>query len=383
VSILLIPTVSAQGNDYSVTAEKAFEHANAQMIQFVATNTEGFGNWTEASIDSKPLELYDINGQKLYYEFSVYKSKILIGKIYIGADKTLGQSVRLVLFDPKPYNADEVMKKSIKIAKKEYPNGKILSTKMVVYAYPDVGAMTEVKDKITGEKHRIFVDAYTLDLVPDKPATKTEPGVWSMYEQASKTNIDENLKNWQNSDELTISIEQALTNKKININTSVTKENMKEIGSDKTITNTHEYELDVPIYLGDTRYYCQPASAQMLTKYYRGTKPSQDSIYSMMGGVAPQGIYNDQALVYYHASNGLNKPNADSIKDVSFSKAVNEINNNRPFMSGLTDHARVCRGYKTSGSSKYLRICDPAWRSIGRPYWEAIGSESDRIIMGS
>jgi hypothetical protein len=159
---------------------------------------------------------------------------------------------------------------------------------------------------------------------------------------------------------------------------------MKEIDSDKTITNTHEYELDVPIYLAGTDYYCQPACAQMLTKCYRNTKPSQDSIYSMMGGVAPEGIDNREALIYYRASNGLNKPNADSTtKYLTFNDAVNEINNNRPFMSGVTGHARVCRGYKTSGSSKYLRICDPAWRSIGRPYWEAIGAESDHIIMRS
>jgi hypothetical protein len=64
VSILLIPAVSAQKNDYNVTAEKAFEHANAQMIQFVATNTEGFENWAGASINPKPLELYDINSKK-------------------------------------------------------------------------------------------------------------------------------------------------------------------------------------------------------------------------------------------------------------------------------------------------------------------------------
>jgi hypothetical protein len=53
VKFYLFQAVSAQKNDYNVTAEKAFEHANAQMIQFAATNTEGFENWTVASIDPK------------------------------------------------------------------------------------------------------------------------------------------------------------------------------------------------------------------------------------------------------------------------------------------------------------------------------------------
>jgi hypothetical protein len=70
-------------------------------------------------------------------------------------------------------------------------------------------------------------------------------------------------------------------------------------------------------------------------------------------------------------------------KTLVSSEAVTEINNNRPFMSGLKNHARVCRGYKQSGSQKYLRINDPAWRSLGQSYWESYGKESDRICVRS
>lgn len=66
------------------------------------------------------------------------------------------------------------MGKSIEIAKNEYPDGEIKSTIMVVYDYPEIGAMTVVKDKTTGDEYRIFVDAYSLNEVEDKPATKTE-----------------------------------------------------------------------------------------------------------------------------------------------------------------------------------------------------------------
>lgn len=180
VGITLIPTVSAQEEkDYSVTAEKAFEHANAHMIHFIATNTPGFENWTEVYIDPKPLELYDPTGQKLYYQFSVYKNTNLIGRIDIGADKKMGHSVQLVELDSKPFDATEAMKKSIEIAKNEYPNGKIESTQLVVYDYPAIGAMTVVKDKIRGDEYRIFVDVYTLEVIPDEPATETKRGVWS------------------------------------------------------------------------------------------------------------------------------------------------------------------------------------------------------------
>ncbi|AKB80892.1 GTPases - Sulfate adenylate transferase subunit 1 [Methanosarcina barkeri 3] len=386
VGMALIPAVSAQKEDnYSVTAEEAFKHANANVIYFIATNTPGFENWTEVSIDPKPLELYDPSGQKLYYQFSVYKNTGLIGRIDIGANKKIGHSVQLVELDSKPLNATEAMKKSIEIAKNEYPNGKIKSTQLVVYDYPAIGAMTVVKDKTTGNEYRIFVDVYTLEVIPDEPATETKRGIWSIYEQRLNNGIDKNLKNWQESDNLTKSIEQTAINKGVNINVAVTEENMKKFSGDTvTVATAIQKDLGSPtVYLQTTNYYCQPASAQMLTKYYRGTKPSQDSIYQMMGGVAPNGLNNTEALVYYKASNGLNKPNAYSSSNVTFSKAVTEINNYRPFKSGTGTHARVCRGYKQVDSEQYLRICDPSPTSLGMAYWELIGSESNRIYVGS
>lgn len=216
------------------------------MLHFIATNTDGFENWTEASIDSKSLELYDINGQKLYYQFSVYKNDKVIGQIYIGANKKLGQSVRLVELTPIPFKITEAMEKSTEIAKNEYPDGEIKSTVMVVYDYPEIGAMTVVKDKTTGDEYRIFVDAYSLNEVEDKPATETEPGVWSMYEKKSKNEIDENLKKWQNSDELTKFIEQAASNNGININLPVTEENIKKLRNTTITSQTVQKTIAVP-----------------------------------------------------------------------------------------------------------------------------------------
>ncbi|KKG12030.1 C39 family peptidase, partial [Methanosarcina sp. 2.H.A.1B.4] len=383
--MVLIPAVSAQEEkDYSVTAEEAFKHANANMINFIATNTSGFENWTGASIDSKPLELYDPTGQKLYYQFSVLKNKTLIGIIDIAADKRLGQTVQLVLFEPKPFDATTAMNKSREIAKNEYPEGEIKSTQMVVYDYPIVGAMTIVKDKTTGVEHRIFVDAYTLEKVEDKPATETEPGIWSIYEQRLKNGIDNNLRHWQKSDELAKSIEQAAVNKGVSINAAVTEENIKKLSADITKSRTDvEVDLGATVYAQITSYYCGPATAKMLTEYYNDENPHQTTIYEMMNGVAPNGVTNSQQLLYYRSSNGMNKPDSFSTTTVSFAGAMNEINNGGPFKSGVPGHARMCRGYKISGSNEYLRIGDPNPIYFCVPYWEAFGSEDDRIYVRS
>lgn len=255
VGMVLMPAASAQKEDnYSVTAEEAFKHANTRMMAFVATENET-EKWEGASIDPKPLELYDISGQKLYYQFSVYKENNLISRIDIGANKTLGSALRRIEIDPKPYNVAEVIEKSIKTAKAKYPNGKIVSTNMVVYDYPSVGAMTVVKDKTTAVEHRIFVDAYTLEEVQDKPATETELGVWSMYEKISKDKLDKNLKDWQKSEQLTKTVEQEVNNIGIDISAPITEENIKKvsnklnISSKMSTTTGTKVLLAVPIYV--------------------------------------------------------------------------------------------------------------------------------------
>jgi hypothetical protein len=383
-SMALIPAVSAQKeNNYSVTSEEAFEHANAHMINFIASDAPNFENWTGASIDSTPLELYDPSGKKLYHQFSVYKNNNLIGIIDIAADKKLGQTVQLVEFDPKPFDATEAMKKSIEIAKNEYPDGKIKSTQMVVYDYPLVGAMTVVKDKTTGDEHRIFVDVYTLEVVPDEPATETKRGIWSIYEQRLKNGIDNNLKNWQESDNLTKSIEQAATSVGINISAPIAEDKMEKLSDDIVITTTATTKtLNVPLYGGEKTYYCGPATAKMIAAYY-GVSHTQDYIYGVMGGVAPNGVTNSQQYTYYVSSQGLAKTH--SIKDTTptFGEVVTEINNNRPFKSGLSDHARACVGYYYDTGEQVLALNDPSPQWSGSYKLEAFGSEVNRIYVRS
>lgn len=224
--MMQVPAANGQEEcNYSVTAEEAFEHVNAFIISYPIIAYE---NWNGASVDPEPLELYDINGQKLLYEFSVYENNEVIGKIDVAANKTLGRPIQMIKPDPRPFNSTETMEKSVEVANNKYPDGEIKSTKMVAYHYDqDRGAMTIIKDK-TGNEHRIFVDAYTLDVVEDKPATETEPGVWSgvssIYEQRLEYGIDENLKEWQKIDEFTRSVEKEAANKGICISVPVTPE---------------------------------------------------------------------------------------------------------------------------------------------------------------
>jgi hypothetical protein len=395
--VALVPAVCAQGNDYSVTAEKAFEHANAYMLAFISTAADDYGKWEGASIDPKPMELYDINGQKLYYEFSVYKNSNLIGRIDISADKTLGSSLRRIEIDPKPYNAAEVMRKSIETSKTKYPTGKIVSTKLVVYDYPEIGAMTTVKDKTTGVEHRIFVDAYTLDVIPDKPTTEKENGVWSMYERVVKNKADENLKDWQSSEQFTKTLEQQANDIGININVPATEEDIKKL-SNKISANSKiispasssysVYWLPVSLYTQQKAYYCVPATAQMIAAYW-GYSYTQDNIYKKMGGTNGDttGIYPQKAASWYalsRNSGGLGATRSYLSSDRTIIKAKQEIDYGRPFSSHTLTHCRACKGYWVfydGSGTDCIFLNDPA--GSGSQYWEAISGspEAQRIYV--
>jgi len=398
--VALVPAASAQKEDnYSVTAEEAFEHANTRMMALIATENDS-EKWEGASIDPKPLELYDINGQKLYYEFSVYKENTLISRIDIGANKTLGSALRRIEINPKPYNAAEVMEKSIETAEAKYPTGKIVSMNMVVYDYPSVGAMTIVKDKTTGVEHRIFVDAYTLEEVQDKPATETELGVWSMYEQVSKDKIDENLKDWQKSEQFTKKLEQEVNNIGIDISAPISEENMKKLSnklntSSKVILSPYNSTvmltttdtstktlLDVPLYVQEKNFYCVPATAKMIAAWH-GYSYTQDYIYTKMGGTNGDttGIAPTPALSWYKLSRsegGLGATRSYKTTTRSFTKAISEINYYRPFNSLTSNHCRACAGYWSypdNSGEDCLYINDPA-RNKGE-YWEAVSGSPE------
>jgi hypothetical protein len=305
--------------------------------------------------------------KKLFYRFSVYNENKLIGTIDICADKTLGPSVYDIVFDPEPYKTAEAMKKSIEIAKSEYSDGKIKSTNLVVYSYPSIGAMTVVKDKATGVEHRIFVDAYTLEEVEDKPATETKPGVWSLYDKILTYGKENNLKEWQKSDELAKSIEQKAANKGVNINAAITGENIKKLSDEGVVKSSFTGKiLDINGIGQERSVFCGPACIRMVCKYYNKPTPipTQETIYMGDGlwSWSPytppysSGLTADDIVKWATYRWGKTGTIATSFSN---SVAISEIENNRPFFSMIPNHFRLCRGYIVQDGYTYLRLNDP------------------------
>jgi hypothetical protein len=377
VTILLIfataPTMGAHSDTkYEITIEEAYRHANAYMANSMTKNMPGLETWNETSIDPCPLELYDINGDLLYYEFSVEKEEKVVGRIKVGANKLLGHSVKTYEIGTRSWDPKTLMQKSIEIANNKYSEGEILSTKMVVYSYPSIGTMTIVKDKNTGEEKRIFVDAYTLEIIPDKAPKEDEIGVWSIYEKLSNKSTNTNLLKWEDSDDFVRSVEKKAEDIGVDIYTPLTNKMLNCLRDKSTmITSTRgNLILNVPLVGQEKSYYCAPASAQMIAKYY-GVQHAQNYIHGMMDDGSGGKCTNTEQLSYYTASNGLDKSGSYVDNSPTYLEAKNEISQYLPLKSGVANHARVCRGYYDSygvGGQNALYINDPG--NGGSTYWE-------------
>ncbi|MDQ1252309.1 MAG: hypothetical protein QG646_1430 [Euryarchaeota archaeon] len=187
----------------------------------------------------------------MYYQFSVYKNNSLIGRVDVGANKTLGQSIQVIELSPVLYNTNEALKKSIETARNEYHDVEIKSTEMVVYSYPSIGAMTVIKDRASRDEHRIFVDANTFEVIPDRPATETESGIWSIFDRRLQNGVEMNLKSWQASDQLVKSVEQEVADKGICISVPVTLDDY--LNSEATNVNYEYYTYFFGLYsMGNT-----------------------------------------------------------------------------------------------------------------------------------
>jgi len=205
--------------------------------------------------------------------------------------------------------------------------------------------------------------------------------------------IDEKLKEWEKSDQLTKSVEQEETKLGIGINAPITEENLKKLSADVAIISTTTSKtlnvplsatsktLSVSLYGQQNDYYCGPASTKMISAYYN-KQYTQDYIYQKMGGAPPGGVGpNDLKNLFI---NYLGKTNSAYTSSCSFNNVRNEINNTRPYASFISsphNHIRVCRGYSDTGYGVYyLAINDPLPVGSGTRTLETFGNECYQVF---
>ncbi|MFA4861045.1 hypothetical protein [Methanoregula sp.] len=407
-SMAMVPVVSAAdsqrisaGQDLIeanyIPVDTAREQATITMLNMIQSGALD-ENWIGAKINPTPQEIFDINGDRLFYLFSVQKNGKRVGEIYAAASKTLGGSVITIGSINEPDTAKKLLEFSKKAVKENYPGYLVLSEKTVCFDYPVIGSMMTLKNQKTGEKKEIIIDSR------DGSEKKMNSQVSSYYDQYSTENMKKNIATWDSQNVVMneqkkglLAVNPEILSKYsdfdiVKITTAFAESRTNETAS-RTSLDPDGMKV-LPTLTHSTQYFddwCAVATAQMISSKYMTPSltpdhPSPWSQYHIgekMGAYFPNGSPGtgtdpNKELRYYSVSidnGGLGK--LSSIDTYSpyttWENAKEEIDNLRPLKIGRvlpTAHARACNGWLVDGGNRYLLFYDPQY--TGSIYWEFV-----------
>jgi hypothetical protein len=360
---IFVPVASAEENLYSnskeaaiednyVSIDKAYEQANSGLQDFIDRGMVD-SDWSSAKIDSDPIEVYDPNGEKLFYLFYIDKDGKNIGTIKIASSKALGSSILTFGTVPSYIEKDSMDLKAKEYIEENYENAKLLSLQVVCYDYPKIGlSLTFINQD--GNQDQVLLDAYDYSKVP-------ESDVASFYDSIAESDISSRVSEWEDQDTYLDDIAE----KSYSTKATVTK----------TLSGFH-------LYPQEDEDSCAMATAQMISDYYGYTRTQQQIAQTM--GVNP-GVdlieIDDMVDNYYKKSvsnGGIGKTSTylEYVDDVLFNTVKSEINSYHPIHTcrneGLSRHARAIAGYSyvTTSGNEYVYIYEPWPVNQGDLYWE-------------
>src|SRR5208337_291391 len=105
--IAITPDVATIVENNYISSDIALQSANAAIKEFVSRNALD-DNWNSAMVNSKPDVIFDVNGKKLFYLFSVEKNGKRIGEIKTAASKVVGGSIVTIGSGAKPIDLEAI-----------------------------------------------------------------------------------------------------------------------------------------------------------------------------------------------------------------------------------------------------------------------------------
>jgi len=247
-----------------VSIDQARTNANSILSDFVSKGPLQENEvWKDVVINDSPLTIYDSNGLKLYYLFTVERKGTPIGEVEVPASKVLGSPVSSVNLKPNTRDFDRAEDIAKKFADENYPDYKITSIKPVDYAPSRIGAMAELFDPVNGSDTRIVVDVHTFDLIPEKMPRGAEGRygavcIESLYDSLSEEVAEERIRHW---------------NERHEVLQTISYSSSYDLARD----GSYSYkELNGFSLFGQEKsYYCMPATGQMMADF-SGMTISQD-----------------------------------------------------------------------------------------------------------
>lgn len=360
---IFVPVASAEENLYSnskeaaiednyVSIDTAYEQANSGLQDFIERGMVD-SDWSSAKIDSDPIEVYDPNGEKLFYLFYIDKDGKNIGTIKIASSKALGSSILTFGTVPSYIEKDTMDLKAKEYIEENYENAKLLSLQVVCYDYPKIGlSLTFINQD--GNQDQVLLDAYDYSKVP-------ESDVASFYDSIAESDISSRVSEWEDQDTYLDDIAEKSYSPKATVT--------------KTLSGFH-------LYPQEDEDSCALATAQMISDYYGYTRTQQQIVQTI--GVNPaDGVkIKDVVNNYYKKSvsnGGIGKTSTylESVGNVLFNTVKSEINSYHPIHTCRNElngrHARAIAGYSyvTTSGNEYLYIYEPWPVNQGDLYWES------------
>jgi len=175
-AIAMVPMVSAQSvqlppenvrlieGNY-ITDTVALSDARTALTQFRNNGLLG-KEFTGAIVNPQPTTIYDVNGEKLFYSFSIENKKIRVGEVKIAASKVLGASVISIGPGARPINQTELMEKAKEFLTERGVSADLSSARLVMYDNPMIGLMIDTSVPGSGTGTTYILDAYDYSEVP-------------------------------------------------------------------------------------------------------------------------------------------------------------------------------------------------------------------------
>jgi hypothetical protein len=125
MGVIFVTSAEASQGDYSVEnfyvdEDMACNYAMKYLNEFAIDKTPGLKDWNSAKLQKDPITVYDINGKKLFYLYTVTKDGRAIGEMEMAASKVLGRLLNRIIVT-EPLDRDSMKQKAIEIAEKKYP----------------------------------------------------------------------------------------------------------------------------------------------------------------------------------------------------------------------------------------------------------------------
>jgi len=169
--------------EFLIPGDRLLAHAIVGTAKNAAVNPD-LARWSDGTLNRKPLIIYDINGQPLFYDFRIGRGDATFGYVRVAASRLLGSSVIASEMGERKWSFESAARKLSPKVKKEFAGAKVSAPRLVCYSYPKLGVQFDI-DGPAGKQRAIF-DVASLARVPEKGEDQSEGFVaWSFYDALS------------------------------------------------------------------------------------------------------------------------------------------------------------------------------------------------------